>query len=654
MLSSVMAPQPAHVAALYARVCLCGTSTLVTNMHSYGRAIALVMAVLHALPRTMRVLLILPSVHHYRMFWQPRHDALFPAEPLAVRAYRRVQPSSSVVLHCDNVPGMRFDVAVTLEARRCTNANHVLRVGPVPAHPHAWCLDVRQPVSAPRWLLAESPLPYPADELTESEAAAQQVCDLVMGGTKRATVTSLARVLGEAQCPGQLVMVVSSDVATMHALALPLITAGVPVLTMFDEYVTPALARRMAGTVGVVIVHHAFQELAALATMAARVFVLDTLVRPDVLRELWVLSHYVPVVTLRVDTRRADSRRVAVEPVDTLRLFPELLDSVRPSARQEHPEETAAPAHEPEHEAALTPAHDDLAQPPAHEAALTPAHDDLAQPPAHEAAPTPAHDDLAQPPAHEAAPTPAHDDLAQPPAHEAAPTPAHDDLAQPPAHEAALTLDEVAKPLAHKELAEPLTHEAAAPGVLSESELEPATRSAYRVALGDVVHCLSCMGVADLWHAARDGVCTFTLMRGDDAAPHGWLFAPVMASIAARLPAEVQRATPWITVKDVEAGVLWGLLQAGKPEALTPVDWAAATTLFLCRVLLGPHHGCTLHFGPMDPAGLFEYRDNYQGRCYAEIARGQAWGAMLDFTHAGAQECVPMYWFNNSATLAVL
>jgi len=85
MITTAVPPLPEHVAELRARVCLPGASALVTDMHSYGRAVALVVTVLHSLPVTMRTLLILPSVHHYRALWQPYHSLLFPAEPLGGR-----------------------------------------------------------------------------------------------------------------------------------------------------------------------------------------------------------------------------------------------------------------------------------------------------------------------------------------------------------------------------------------------------------------------------------------------------------------------------------------------------------------------------------------------------------------------------------------
>jgi hypothetical protein len=104
----------------------------------------------------------------------------------------------------------------------------------------------------------------------------------------------------------------------------------------------------------------------------------------------------------------------------------------------------------------------------------------------------------------------------------------------------------------------------------------------------------------------------------------------------------------------VEADALWHILSAGKPDALTAVDWAAAATLLLCRVLLGPHPWCTLHFGVTDATGLFEYHHGTWARCCAQVARGQLWGVMLDYTDDHARHCVPVYLFTNSAAAAAL
>jgi hypothetical protein len=99
------------------------------------------------------------------------------------------------------------------------------------------------------------------------------------------------------------------------------------------------------------------------------------------------------------------------------------------------------------------------------------------------------------------------------------------------------------------------------------------------------------------------------------------------AAVAARLPVPAQQPAPTTVRQGVEADTLWHILSAGKPGALTAVDWAAAATLLLCRVLLGPHTWCTLHFGVTDATGLFEYHHGTWARCCAQVARGQLWGS---------------------------
>lgn len=600
MINTAVPPLPEHVVALRARVCLPGVSTLVTDMHSYGHAVALVVTVLHSLPATMRTLLILPSVHHYRTLWQPYHSLLFPAEPLVVRAHRAARyVQHAVTVHCGNIPGAHFDLVVTLTPRAAANARHTLCIGTPPDSPRAWCLDVRQPTaSQPRWLLAESPFPRPCDDLTAYQARAQQVCDDLMGGTKRAAITGLAHALVQSLfqgsrarrgfVPGHCVLAVSSDRATMHALALPLVTAGVATLVVDDEYVTPGLARRMVQDANVVVVHHAFQELAALATLATRVYVLDTLVRPGVMQQLWVLSHYVPVVTLRVDLRYADSRRATVEHPDTITLFRELHDGVPhcPLEFAEPPVETTESA---EHRLEY-----DL------DAGAT----------------------------------------------------------------AGAIAGETTQELPRAEPAEPDFELAEGAG---DVETEPLAEGAgdlgcpeelapwgYLVEVAGRRACLSQLGVADLWRAAQDGATTFTLIRGDAVAPYGWLHATALAAVAARLPVPAQQPAPTSVRQGVEADALWYILSAGKPDALTAVDWAAAATLLLCRVLLGPHPWCTLHFGVTDATGLFEYHHGTWARCCAQITHGQLWGVMLDYTDGNARHCVPVYLFTNSAAAAAL
>lgn len=605
MITTAVPPQPEHVAALRARACLPGASTLVTDMHSYGHAVALVVTVLHSLPATMRTLLILPSVHHYRTLWQPYHSLLFPAEPLVVRAHRATRyVAGAVTVHCGNIPGAHFDLAVTLQPRAVPNARHTLCIGDPPDSPRSWCLDVRHPTcSPPRWLLAETPFPRPCDDLSAYQARAQQVCDDLMGGTKRATITGLAHALVQSLfqgtrarrgfVPGHCVLAVSSDVPTMHALALPLVTAGVATLVVDDEYVTPGLARRMVQDANVVVVHHAFQELAALAALATRVYVLDTLVRPGVLQQLWVLSHYVPVVTLRVDLRYADSRRATVEHSDTITLFRELHDGV-----PHCPLEFAEPHPEPQ------------AAEPSTESAE---HCSFAA------------------------------------------TTEADGRSGATAGETTEELPREESAAPDFELAEGGDVGAADLGCSAKLECsEELAPWGYLVDVAGRRACLSQLGVADLWRAAQDGATTFSLIRGDAVAPHGWLHSPALAAVAARLPVPAQQPAPTSVRQGVEADTLWHILSAGKPDALTAVDWAAAATLLLCRVLLGPHPWCTLHFGVTDATGLFEYHHGTWARCCAQITHGQLWGVMLDYTDETARHCVPVYLFTNSAAAAAL
>lgn len=587
MITTAAPPQPEHVAALRARACLPGASTLVTDMHSYGRAVALVVTVLHSLPVAMRTLLILPSVHHYRALWQPYHSLLFPAEPLVVRAHRATRyVAGAVTVHCGNIPGAHFDLAVTLQPRAVPNARHTLCIGDPPDSPRSWRLDVRRPTcSPPRWLLAETPFPRPCDDLSAYQARAQQVCDDLMGGTKRATITGLAHALVQSLfqgtrarrgfVPGHCVLAVSSDVPTMHALAQPLVTAGVATLVVDDEYVTPGLARRMVQDANVVVVHHAFQELAALAALATRVYVLDTLVRPGVLQQLWVLSHYVPVVTLRVDLRYADSRRATVEHSDTITLFRELHDGVPHCPLEDQPEPPGEPA-----------------------------------------------------------------ECAE-----------HDLDAGAPAGETTQELPRAGPVEPDSEPAEGAADLGCSAGLQCPEELAP---WGHMVEVAGRRACLSQLGISDLWRAAQGGATSFTLIRGGDVAPHGWLHAPALAAVAARLPAPAQQPAPTSVRQGVEADTLWHILSAGKPDALTAVDWAAAATLLLCRVLLGPHPWCTLHFGVTDATGLFEYHHGTWARCCAQVARGQLWGVMLDYTDGNARHCVPVYLFTNSAAAAAL
>jgi hypothetical protein len=324
------------------------------------------------------------------------------------------------------------------------------------------------------------------------------------------------------------------------------------------------------------------------------VYVLDTLVRPGVLQPLWVLSHYVPVVTLRVDLRYADSRRAAVEHPDVIALFPELHDSVLHCPLPYQGCHSEQPAEEPQE------------QPPT--------------------------------------------ESEEPDLEAGATQGAIAGTQELPREESAEHDFDVAERWGSGDgsVAEGM-EDVGMGGLCCDEELAP---WGYLVEVAGRRACLSQLGVADLCRAVQAGSTTFTLIRGDAVAPHGWLHGGALASVAALLPAAALQAAPVSVRQGVEVDVLWQLLTSGRPEALTPVDWSAAVTLFLCRVLLGPQ--CTLHFGLTDATGLFEYHYGTWERCAAAVARGKPWGVMLDYTDNTTRHCVPVYLFTNSAAVAVL
>jgi hypothetical protein len=139
-----------------------------------------------------------------------------------------------------------------------------------------------------------------------------------------------------------------------------------------------------------------------------------------------------------------------------------------------------------------------------------------------------------------------------------------------------------------------------------------------------------------LVNGVTDGAFTFSMCFAGMLVD-GWLDHSLLATIANLVP----QTNVCLADNEVNVKQLWNVLSAGKIKYLSQVDWAALTTVLLCRVILPPHCALSLRRLDGDPEEF----------CYDTLSQdlicGVAWGVYL----IQGDDAIRLYDFSNSLAL---
>lgn len=141
----------------------------------------------------------------------------------------------------------------------------------------------------------------------------------------------------------------------------------------------------------------------------------------------------------------------------------------------------------------------------------------------------------------------------------------------------------------------------------------------------------------ELYAGVCSGAFTFSLLHSGMEV-EGWLDYSLVFTMVQMFP----NSKDPVPVLEHEITELWGVMCSGKQSCLSQIDWAALTTLLLCKVILPPT--ATLLIRRLK--GEFE-EFKYHQFC-EEVTRGTLWGADL-CTIDG--DTVRLYDFSNSVAL---
>lgn len=340
---------------------------IATDMASYKLGMEMVLRVIHAVPRHWRVLLVLPSMSHYAIFWAPLDGALFPGDTLCVKKRKctRIPSASSYATKPDIVfinsavsPRFQWDLIVfacpaMARPRGCPNTSHLITVDlmhdTTPIR-RKGVMDVRRLsdiVPGRRmWTLYNHPCAIQCAQLDPKQWPDTQLANSRLGAAKTSSLHTLRRFLLDmvvrekavgstgvaaqyidynapvGYVPGVRIVVVFSDPTIMYTVSTPLALHAIPMAEITGDTLTPTNVRELStGRINVVFVHHSFKDLAALVTDADSVIIADSLVSSMVICDLHTAALYKPVMLWRVDTRDAHGKPLFVEGPITAQYF---------------------------------------------------------------------------------------------------------------------------------------------------------------------------------------------------------------------------------------------------------------------------------------------------------------------------------------------
>jgi len=498
-------------------------SRIATDMASYKLGMEMVLRVVHAVPRHWRVLLVLPSMSHYTIFWAPLDAALFPGDTLCVKKRKctRVPSTHSHatkpdVVFVNSVVSPRFQWELVVFAcpgmphpGACPNTSHLITIDlmhdTTPIH-RKGVVDVRRLSDmAPggrMWTLYNHPCAIQCAQLDPKRWRETQLANTRLGSAKISSLHTLRRFILDVVArekatqavatqavaaryidygapvgyvPGVRILVVFSDPTTMYTVSTPLALHAVPMAEITSDTLTPVNVRELAtGRINVVFAHHSFKDMAALVAAADSVIIADSLVSSDVIRDLRTAAWWKPVMLWRVDTRDAHGQPLFVEGLIAAQYFFDETEGAEDTGNLLCDEEVVDEG--------------------------VWEVQDLTDGP-------------------------------------------HFPAIVGGAGGVALLIEGVVLELSSVNLAQ----------------------------LGDLAH----LGVQ--YQLCCEGECT----------PRAWLAAFVVNTLSKCVTWEQRYSAPAGPVSRVAAAPLWSALCGGRPASLSPVDWSALTTLLLCQLLMG-------------------------------------------------------------------
>lgn len=251
---------------------------------TFKYAIHAVLSFLHTVPSTCKVLLLLPSLKHYELFWQPLDEMNFK-HPLNVTGVCNKMNGGGgcIIVHSQMIQNI-FDVVVSFNNDIYLNTSNILRVklegNQEISHENA--IDLRQPAESKRqWQFID-----------DIHAMGKEIITTLIQEKKRCASKSIGIV---GHIPNYLIVVISSSRKAMDDIYSELRNVGVIVLLNDKQKITT----RRKHIPNVIIVRDDFLEMHTLVTFANRVYVLDSMIKHCVMESLWKASHTIPVVVCR-------------------------------------------------------------------------------------------------------------------------------------------------------------------------------------------------------------------------------------------------------------------------------------------------------------------------------------------------------------------